>query len=348
MNWFHQKILGLFVKTKGIISKPIYGGKGHVLMMHRILPKKLVENSPFNHGLAITPEKLEEVILLYKHKKYDFISIDELKCEIKNKKRTKPFVCFTIDDGYKDNITYGLPIFEKHKIPFCIYVTTCFPDNTATFWWYLLEEYVQKNNRIEFEVNNEKFRFNWNTNGELISIYPKIKNAIKQVKTPVFRTFIMKVFNLSDGELRTKANRLSLTWEDVKLISENSLVTIGNHTLNHSSLSKLTKEEVNKEIIEANKILYKRTGLTIRHFAYPYGGRNDVNKKVSNVLKNIPDIETAVLNLPGNISTSTLETLELIPRYPIGESFNLQKLENQENGILHFSNNGFNKKIQLD
>ena len=59
-----------------------------------------------------------------------------------------------------------------------------------------------------------------------------------------------------------------------------------------------------------------------------------VNSKVSEILKKIPSIQSAALNLPGNISTTTLETLELIPRYPLGESFNLQKLENQEILIL--------------
>lgn len=348
MNWFTQKILGLFVKTRGKISKPLYGGKGHALMMHRVLPKEDVINSPFNKSLSISPEKLEEVILLYKSKNYNFISLDELESTLKSKKNSAPFVCFTIDDGYKDNLKHGLPIFEKYKVPFCIYVTSCFPDKTATFWWYLLEEYVNKNNSIKFEINKESFHFEWENDKELKIVYPKIKVAFKKVPPSRFQDFIKEVFKVTDEDIKSKAEKLSLTWKEIETLSNHPLVTIGGHTVSHSSLSNLSKEAIYKEVNEANQRLKEMANVTVEHFAYPYGGRNDVNSKVSEILKKIPSIQSAVLNLPGNISTTTLETLELIPRYPLGESFNLQKLENQENGILHFSNNGFNKKIQLD
>lgn len=347
MSFFKNKILGLFVKTKGKLSKPLYGGLGHVLMLHRILPKEETSNMPFNHGLAVTPEKLEETIKLYQNKGYDFVSLDEMLTRAKSGKSNKPFIAFTIDDGYIDNLENGLPIFEKYNIPFCIYITTCFPNRTATFWWYWLEKYVIENSQIQFTVNGKEYAFNWKDNQELNAIYPQIKNLFKSVPSNGFRDFLKSTLHISEEGLTQKAQELTLSWDQIKKLSNHPLVTIGGHTINHVSLSKLTPDEIKSEVITANEEIEKHIEKKVKHFAYPYGGRNDVNKVVTNTVKEISGLESAVLNLPGNIFTSNTNNWELIPRYPLGETFNSEKLHQQDSGILHFSNNGHKKKVEL-
>lgn len=118
MNWLEQKILGLFVKTKGKISKPILAGKGLIFMLHRVLPEAERDLFMLNKDLAISPEKLEEYILFFKHKGYKFISLDELSDWLDGKiKFNSKFICLTFDDGYKDNLIHGLPILQKHQVP---------------------------------------------------------------------------------------------------------------------------------------------------------------------------------------------------------------------------------------
>ena len=45
------------------------------------------------------------------------------------------FVCFTFDDGYRDNLQYALPILKKYDAPFALYIPTSFPDRPGELWW---------------------------------------------------------------------------------------------------------------------------------------------------------------------------------------------------------------------
>ncbi len=114
MNWISQKTLGLFVKTRGVLSKRLLGGKAHIFMLHRVLSENLRIKYDYNRDLAITPEALESFIQLFQKKGFKFISLDELSEKLESKKWGKDkYICFTLDDGYRDNIKYGFPIFEK-------------------------------------------------------------------------------------------------------------------------------------------------------------------------------------------------------------------------------------------
>ncbi len=347
MTFLQRKILGLFVKTKGILSKPLFSGIGHIYMLHRVLENHDKINYPFNHGLALTPQKLEEVILHLKAKKIDFISMDEVKLRIQNKSNSKYFIAFTLDDGYLDNLEVALPIFEKHKIPICIYITTSFPNKTATFWWYLLEEYVTKHQSIVFTIKDQKFSFEWQSEKELRTIYPKIKAAFKTVSKEEFRAFILATFQLSEEELNQLITSKVMNWEQLKKIAEHPLVTIGSHTVHHSSLTHLSKEKIDQEIGLAQQELEEKLGVEVRHFAYPYGGHNDVSETVSETVKQMKNIETAVLNLPGNIFYQQSTTLERLPRYPLGDYTTLEKINHQCSGIEHYANNTHHKTIAL-
>ena len=73
-------------------------------MLHRLLPKEEKEQYEFNKGLAITPEGLEKLILDFKSRGFEFISINDCKQRTQSKS-DKKFIIFTIDNGYKDNLT---------------------------------------------------------------------------------------------------------------------------------------------------------------------------------------------------------------------------------------------------
>ena len=54
------------------------------------------------------------------------------------------FVCFTFDDGYRDNLEYAYPLFRRRGIPLTLYVPTDFPDGDGELWWIALEEVVPR------------------------------------------------------------------------------------------------------------------------------------------------------------------------------------------------------------
>jgi len=58
----------------------------------------------------------------------DLVSLDEMRRRLAERIFWRKFVCFTFDDGYRDNLQYAYPILQRHAVPFGLFVATSFPD----------------------------------------------------------------------------------------------------------------------------------------------------------------------------------------------------------------------------
>ena len=65
-----------------------------------------------------------------------------------------------------------------------------------------------------------------------------------------------------------------MTWEDVQELDAAGM-TIGNHTLSHPYLTKLSLEEERKEVVQSKKVLEEKLGKSVTHFASPFGQSSD-------------------------------------------------------------------------
>ena len=65
--------------------------------------------------------------------------------------------------------------------------------------------------------------------------------------------------------------RLHLTWEEVRALSTESLITIGSHTITHPFLSRMSDSDAQREIIGSKRIIEDKIGAEIQYFCYPSG-----------------------------------------------------------------------------
>jgi peptidoglycan/xylan/chitin deacetylase (PgdA/CDA1 family) len=340
-NWFNQKFLGLLVKTNGIISKPLFGGIGHIFMLHRVLPDELRNEYTFNRDLAITPEFLEQTISQLKKENYQFISLDELHLILQKKKNIdQKFICLTLDDGYRDNITFGLPIFEKFEIPFTIYVTNSFPSGTAHFWWYWLEEKVNRENELTWKNKVHPLEYE----EQKIAVYNLLRSEIKNSNLLERTKICTEFFEKTPEQIKQECTEIALSWDELSNYKSHELMTIGAHTMNHLSLANLTEEEMISEIESGKLEIEEKLEIKIDHFAYPYGSFEDAGKREFDFVRQL-NFKTATLNHPGNVFTRNYKSRTYLPRYPLGNNTNQEKLFNYLNGIQHFSTNGWKREL---
>ncbi len=64
-------------------------------------------------------------------------------------------------------------------------------------------------------------------------------------------------------------------WAMTKEISDAGM-TIAGHTIDHSDLSKKSVTEIDRQLRESKAALEKQLGITVTHFAYPYGAYTNV------------------------------------------------------------------------
>ena len=65
-----------------------------------------------------------------------------------------------------------------------------------------------------------------------------------------------------------------MSWDDLKDWAQAGM-EVGAHTVNHIPLNQATLDRSKWEILESKRVLEKRLGCSIRHFAYPWGYNTD-------------------------------------------------------------------------
>ena len=314
-----QKIKKLIKKIPGV--KPLLHyerpGFGTVYMLHRVCPHDPNALYP-NENLKISPDFLEKFILK-KQKKYDFISLDSLADRLTSaggqtteqpNNRTKPFICFTLDDGYKDNLQYAAPIFEKYNVPYTIYVTTCFPDRNAFLWWLTLEKIIQNNSKIN--LSNGKV-FSAKTKDEKEETFIAVRAILLENTQKEFQEAFYSLLENYKDETFLDPNEYLLSWDDIRAMADSRLCTIGAHTKNHLALNKLDEKTALDEIKRGKEELENKIGKPVLHMAYPYGSQAEVSEREYAFAKKC-GFRTATISYGGNFKRLGGQNLFALPR----------------------------------
>lgn len=106
-----------------------------------------------------------------------------------------------------------------------------------------------------------------------------------------------------------------MSWDQIKRLSEDPLIIIGSHTLNHYDMDTLEDTTLRNELEESKKLLEEKLGTKIIHFAYP---RGSYSMEVEKLLHEF--YETGVLIYKGIVINNSLEQtdhfrLKRIPVY---------------------------------
>ena len=168
---------------------------------------------------------------------WEIISLDDAYRRLADGATAKPFVCFTFDDGYRDNYELALPIFRRHEAPFCVYVATGLIDHSVNPWWSALDFLVseQAEIRLSLDDGSEK-RFAARTHSEKEACYRALWDLAfpNLSRAPAVFERLYDSYRISPT---AEARRVAMTWEQVKEMSRDPLVTIGAHTVSHPILT---------------------------------------------------------------------------------------------------------------
>ena len=290
------------------------GALGVVYMLHHITPKN-PKGIPTNEDLKVSQEILERIILKYKKERFDFVSLDELSEIITSEKKPEhPFVSFTIDDGYLDNYTNALPVFERHQVPFAIFIATDFIDKKTILWWDILEDIILNNDSVIIENNEYRCR----TFQEKWNLFRILREKILSLEQIRIEDALKEMFANYDIDWFEPIRRQAMSWEQVKEISQHRLCTIGGHTVSHFALNQLSEEDFRQEVSEGIVKLQTAIGKPIRHFAYPYGSPNEIGEREYRFISEF-NLKTAFIAYGGCIIEENKINITHLPRVYLHE-----------------------------
>ena len=249
---------------------PLTRGIGAIFMLHHTSPAKPGKFEP-NRILRISPQFLELVIRQVRASGFEIVSLDEAHFRLVEGDYGKPFVCFTFDDGYRDNLEYAYPIFKRHHLPFAIYVPTDYADGRGDLWWLTLEKVIVQVDALTLKMNGSLRRLRCGTPAEKDATFHTVYWWLRSIDEVDARGIVRELCNGIDFDADGMCRDLMMNWSEIAHLAADPLVTIGGHTRRHYALAKLTQAEAYAEIDTSVRRIEQETGKPCRHFSYPYG-----------------------------------------------------------------------------
>lgn len=304
-----------------------WAGCGTILTLHQVVH---TQSSAAGFEGSNTVEFLDQVLTYLKKNNYDLLSLNEIEQRLQagpSAKNHRPFVAFTFDDGYRNNLELAYPLFKSHQVPFTLYVATDFIDRQSTLWTYLLQDLLQKQNEIAFHLGSVHRMFSLKSTDQKRQAYRAIKKILvrDKSKTPVehFENLFGKQV---DEKMRAQhMHDMFLSWDELKQLSQDPLVTIGSHSVRHVPLNRISSSELEHELMASKLKIESHLNKTVQHFAFPFGTCHEVGPREQLAVKQ-SEYLTGVTSRLGHVHWSDQNHLSALPRLPLSAS-----LENIEN-----------------
>ncbi len=318
-NLFGTALSVLHYTKADRLLAPLTRGQGVIFMLHHVRPVKPADFEP-NRILAVTPEFLEIVIQHVKDQGFDCVSLDEAAHRLENGKNSRPFACFTLDDGYRDNRDYAYPIFKRHSVPFTVYVPSAFAEGEGDLWWLTLEATVARATKIVVGMKGAEQTFITDTVDAKTGAFEKIYWWLRELPERQARDVVAKLATAHGYGARQTCRDLVMSWDELRAFATDPLVTIGAHTVNHFALAKLSEEEAREEIRRGVEHIEQKLGRPCRHFSFPYGDERSAGSREFRLAKDL-GLRTAVTTRKGLIHREHASTLTALPRFSLNGDF---------------------------
>jgi peptidoglycan/xylan/chitin deacetylase (PgdA/CDA1 family) len=319
------------------LFRPWYQGRGTIVMLHRVRPEPERSRLYSNRTWEVTPEHLEAAIEYFEREGYAFASLSEMKARLDNGSRdAERFVCFTLDDGYADNSTHAYPIFKARRIPFCIYVATCYPDGNARMLGLSLEAILLRTSKIELSHSLGRVSLTVGDDAEKLRAVDELRKVLDRLSVEESEDCVLRLAKDHGVDIPALRKAQSLSWHQLSELSRDPLVTIGAHTVHHPMLAKLSREEALSEMTESKARLEKELSRQVEHFAYPYGHPASTGQREFQLAREA-GFSTAVTTNIGNVYTSHRELVHALPRINLdGHEIGTGELDKAVSGF-HFA-----------
>lgn len=298
---------------------PLTRGIGACFMLHHVRPQPADKFHP-NRILSVTPEFLDRVIHQVVESGFEIVSLDEAHFRLSEGDFERPFVSFTFDDGYKDNLQYAYPIFRRYGLPFAVYIPTDFADGIGDLWWLSLEHCIAQVTELTVNMDGTRRTMKCASAGEKDAAYRRLYWWLRRIDESHARRTVWELCRATGFDPAGQCADLVMNWDEIRQLAADPLVTIGGHTRRHLALAKLTPSQARAEMVDGIKRLELELGQPIRHFSYPYGDSTSAGPREFALASEL-GLKTGVTTRKGLLRREHSSALTALPRVSLNGDF---------------------------
>src|SRR5262249_24209000 len=142
-------------------------------------------------------------------------------------------------------------------------------------------------NALTAKIDGAMERLKCGTPAEKNAAFRTLYWWLRSIDEADARGFVRELCRGIDVDPDALAPELIMTWDEIRHLAADPLVTIGAHTRRHYALARLTLAEAQAEIEEGVRRIERETGRTCRHFSYPYGDALSAGQREFDLVKEL-------------------------------------------------------------
>lgn len=307
-----QTGLELFSAASSSGIFPNARGLGSVFTLHRVEPHQYSRFDPNAH-LSITPDFLDKAIVELKRKNFKALALDDLPAHLNQTHCDQPAMVFTLDDGYRNNFEYALPVFKKHNIPFTVFACSGFVNRQHTIWWETITELAIKINHLKYDLGNGPRSIGANNLAEKYNLFCWLAHDIMSVDQSEVINRLDELARENGVNPTDITDRLIMDESELKQLSQEPLAQIGAHTISHANLALLSDDELTYELDQSRRDVETMTSIRPTNIAFPYGKLENANQREFDAAKDL-GFDLAVSTEPDVLRSAAKNNLYSINR----------------------------------
>ena len=307
------------------LLRPLFAGVGSIFMLHHVRPARDAQFQPNRH-LEVTPEFLRAVLTHLRCRDIDIVTMDELHRRLTERDFSRPFACFTFDDGYRDNRDFALAVMREFDAPFTVYVASDFAEGNGKLWWVALEMVIAKAATIEATIDGVASRIDTSTLAAKEAAFDRLHDWLRGLPgQDDLAGEIGALCAKHDIDQAAICRELCMSWDELKPFANERLVGIGAHSITHCNLAQQSEEIAGEEISMSRVQIESSLQKAVAHLAYPYGDRLAARAREFALAKKA-GFKTAVTTRPGMIFPEIAEHLTALPRVSLNGKYQNERI----------------------
>jgi peptidoglycan/xylan/chitin deacetylase (PgdA/CDA1 family) len=220
------------------------------------------------HGVGIPGLSVEmfraQVAFLARH--FQIVPLAKIWQDDPETHAGRPRIALTFDDGLRNNFTVAYPILRALSAPATFFVCPGLIESRRWLWNHECRA------RLDWMAAADKRRFAEGLGIEFGSD-ETIMRRLKSIARPERLAAESELTRLTHDFTPTEVQHQQydvLSWDELGEL-DSGLIDIGGHSSHHEILTKLSQEQLEREVVECKTWLGEKLSRPVCHFCYPDG-----------------------------------------------------------------------------
>ena len=287
-------------------------GRGVIFTLHHVRPAEPQAFQPNRH-LDITPEFLDATIRTLAGRGYRFLRLEDVPTALAEAEGGQPFAVFTLDDGFRDNRDFAMPVFARHGVPFTIFVCKGLSERSHTMWWETIAALIGKRERLALCLPAGRIDLDCSTLRAKTSAFDAVARCLMAGDETKGVAQLDQMAQAAGINPHALVSETVMDRDELAALARNPLVSYGAHTVSHRGLADLGDTELLSELNESADYVGGITGARPTTFAYPYGDTRSATIRTAGYA-DWAGFKLSLTTRPATLTPASMQSPQLLPR----------------------------------